>query len=101
MLISRYIYEPLIFPYRPGLMYSQTERTPMRAEMERFHPPVVLKRGGDEAPPASGGPAKEEARRHAALQTTLPMTGHSLATRSALNSPDSAPKTQHRCYGTT
>lgn len=34
---------------------------------------------------------KKEAMRHPELRTSLPLTGHSLATRSALNSPDRAP----------
>lgn len=39
----------------------------------------------DPAQPMSRGLVKEEAMRHPAIQTTLPMTGHSLATQSALN----------------
>lgn len=40
----------------------------------------------DPAQPMSRGLVKEEAMRHPAIQTSLPMTGHSLATQSALNS---------------
>lgn len=47
---------------------------------------VILMRRGDRAQPVSRGPVKEEAMRPAALQTTLPVIGHSLATSSALNS---------------
>lgn len=36
---------------------------------------------------------EEEAMRCPGLQTSLPLTGHSLATRSALNSPDTAQNT--------
>lgn len=49
---------------------------------------VILKRRGDRAQPVSRGPVKEDVMRLAALQTTLPMIGHSLATSYALNSPD-------------
>lgn len=39
---------------------------------------------------------EEEAMRRPSLRTSLPLTGHSLANCSALNSPDRAPKTQRR-----
>lgn len=52
---------------------------------------------GSEVTRAKQASGQEEAsRRPALLQTSLPLTGHSLASRSALNSPNTAPKTQHR-----
>lgn len=38
--------------------------------------------------------------RRPALRTSLPLTGHSLAARSALNSPDTARQTQRRRHST-
>lgn len=82
-------------------VYLQGDRLPLSAQVNvqpnglyasavtRETSQVILMRRGDRAQPVGRGPVKEEeATKPAALQTTLPMMGHSLATSSALNSPD-------------
>lgn len=48
------------------------------------------------ASPMNQWSCEEEVMRHPAFWTSLPLTGHSLATRPALNNSETAPKTQHR-----
>lgn len=50
--------------------------------------------------PVNQWSCEEEVMRHPAFWTSLPLTGHSLATRPALNNSETAPKTQHR-HGST
>lgn len=82
MWVSWCIYKMLDFSTQLRPKYSQNCTWLQRREISQ----VILVRWRDPARPVSRGLVKEGATRHPAIQTTLPMTGHSLATQSALNS---------------
>lgn len=68
--------------------------------MERHISPVGPAERDDAGEAVNQWSREEEAMRRPSLRTSLPLTGHSLANRSALNSSNRAPKTQHRRHST-